>query len=41
MDIVDLAKYLYKKLEERENDIGRALTHGSVKDWEQYKMTGS
>jgi hypothetical protein len=32
MDLVDLAKYLYKKLEEREQDIGRALTHGSVKD---------
>ena len=24
MDLVDLAKYLYKKLEEREQDIGRA-----------------
>lgn len=39
MDVVDLAKYLYKKIEERQNDIGSALTHGSVKDWEQYKMS--
>jgi hypothetical protein len=39
MDIVDLAKYLYKKLEERERDIAYALSHGAVKDWEQYKMS--
>jgi len=39
MDVVDLAKYLYKKIEERQNDIGSALSHGSVKDWEQYKMS--
>jgi len=39
MDVVDLAKYLYKKIEERQNDIGSALCHGSVKDWEQYKMS--
>jgi hypothetical protein len=39
MDVVDLAKYLYKKLEEREQDIARSLAHGSVKDWEQYKMS--
>ena len=38
MDLVDLSKYLYKKLEEREKDISSALSHGSVKDWEQYKM---
>ena len=39
MDLVDLSKYLYKKLEEREKDIASALSHGSVKDWEQYKMS--
>ena len=39
MDVVDLAKHLYKKLEEREQDISRALSHGAVKDWEQYKMS--
>ena len=39
MDVVELAKYLYKKMEEREQDIGRALTHGSVQNWEQYKMS--
>ena len=39
MDVVDMAKYLYKKIEERQNDIGAALSHGSVKDWEQYKMS--
>ncbi len=39
MDVVDLAKYLYKKIEERQNDIAFALSHGSVKDWENYKMS--
>ena len=39
MSIVDLAKHLYKKLEEREQDISRALSLGAVKDWEQYKMS--
>ncbi len=39
MDVVDLAKHLYKKIEERQKDIGAALSHGSVKDWEQYKMS--
>ncbi len=39
MDVVDLAKYLYKKIEERQRDISSALSHGSVKDWEQYKMS--
>ena len=38
MDVVDLAKHLYKKLEEREKDISNALSLGAVKDWEQYKM---
>jgi|TARA_R100000900_G_scaffold7252_1_gene7323 hypothetical protein len=30
---------MYKKLEEREQDLGSALSHGSVQNWEQYKMT--
>ena len=39
MDVVDWAKYLYKRIEERQQDLGEALSHGSVKDWEQYKMS--
>jgi hypothetical protein len=39
MDVADLAKYLYKKMEEREKDLSSALSHGSVQNWEQYKMT--
>ena len=39
MDVVDLAKHLYKKIEEREKDISTALANGAVKDWEQYKMS--
>ena len=39
MDVVDLAKHLYKKLEEREKDIANDLSLGAVKDWEQYKMS--
>ena len=39
MDVVDLAKHLYKKIEEREKDISSALAHGAVKDWEQYKVS--
>jgi nitrogen fixation protein FixH len=39
MDVVDMAKHLYKKIEERENDIATALSQGAVKDWEQYKMS--
>tara|TARA_R100000234_G_scaffold80788_1_gene50742 strand:- start:999 stop:1232 length:234 start_codon:yes stop_codon:yes gene_type:complete len=39
MDVVDMAKYLYKKLEERQNDISNALSSGSVQNWEQYKMS--
>lgn len=39
MDVVDLAKYLYRKLEERENNITYALSQGSVQNWEQYKMS--
>ena len=39
MDIVDICKYMYKKLEEREKDLSSALSHGPVQNWEQYKMT--
>jgi len=39
MDVVDLAKYLYKRIEERQADITAALSHGSVQNWEQYKMS--
>jgi hypothetical protein len=39
MDVVDMAKYLYKKLEERENDLSNVLSSGSVQNWEQYKMS--
>jgi len=39
MDVVDLAKYLYKRIEERQEDITAALSHGSVQNWEQYKMS--
>ena len=39
MDVVELAKYLYKKLEQRQDDLSSALAHGSVQNWEQYKMT--
>ena len=37
MDIVDICKYMYKKLEEREKDLSSALSHGSVQNWDQYK----
>ena len=39
MDVVELAKHLYKKIEERQNDISTALSSGSVQNWEQYKMS--
>ncbi len=39
MDLVDLAHHLYRKIEERQDDISDALSHGAVKDWEQYKMS--
>jgi len=37
MDVVDFAKYMYKKIREREEGIADALAHGSAKDWEQYQ----
>ena len=39
MDVVGMAKHLYKKIEERQNDISYALSSGSVQNWEQYKMS--
>ena len=39
MDVVELAKHLYNKIEERQNDISHALSSGSVQNWEQYKMS--
>ena len=39
MDLIDLAQHLYKKIEERQEDISVALASGAVKDWEQYKMS--
>jgi hypothetical protein len=39
MDVVELAKHLYNKIEERQNDISNALSSGSVQNWEQYKMS--
>ena len=38
MDVVDFARYMYKVLQEREQDIANALANGAAKDWEQYKM---
>jgi len=37
MDVVDFARYLYKVLREREQDLTNALADGAPKDWEQYK----
>lgn len=39
MDVVDLSKYIYKRLKEREEGLSSALAHGSVKSWEEYKLT--
>lgn len=39
MDVVEVAKYLYKKIKEREESLADALVHGSVQNWEQYKMS--
>ena len=38
MDVVDLARHLYKQLRTREQDISFAMSQGSVKSWEDYKM---
>lgn len=38
MDVVDFAKHLYKKYQEREDELAQALVSGSPRDWEQYKQ---
>ena len=38
MDVVDFAKYVYKKINDREKDISETLLYGSITDWDQYKM---
>jgi len=38
MDVVDFAKYMYKLLQEREQEIASALAHDAARDWEQYKL---
>jgi hypothetical protein len=39
MDVVEVAKYLYKRIREREDSLSDAIVHGSVQNWEQYKMS--
>ena len=39
MDVVEVAKYLYKKIGERQDALSDAIVHGSVQNWEQYKMS--
>jgi hypothetical protein len=38
MDVVDFAKYMYKVLQEREQEIASALAYDAAKDWEHYKL---
>lgn len=37
MDVVSLARKLYKLLGERESDIADTLSTGGARDWEQYQ----
>jgi len=37
MDVADFAKYIYKLLAEREEQIAVMLTSGSVQNFEQYQ----
>ena len=37
MDVVDFAKHLYKKLQQREDDISTGLINGGVQSYEQYR----
>ena len=37
MDVVDFAKHVYKKIQQRENDISMLLITGAAKDHEQYR----
>ena len=39
MDVVDFARYLYNKFEEREKNIAQDLVLGNIKDWNQYAST--
>jgi len=39
MDVVDFARYMYRLLRERENDLSASLAAGSAQNWEQYTMT--
>lgn len=38
MDLVAFSTYMYKLLQEREQDIASALAHDAAKDWEHYKL---
>ena len=38
MDVVNFAKYLYKKIEQREQDISKVLISGGVQNHEQYRQ---
>ena len=38
MDLVAFSTYMYKLLQEREQDIASALAHDAAKDWEQYRL---
>ena len=37
MDVADFAKYAYKLLEQRENQVADMLTSGGVQNFEQYQ----
>lgn len=38
MDVVDFAKHVYKKLQQREDELAQTLAAGAPKDWAQYKQ---
>jgi len=38
MDVVSFAKYLYKKIEQREEDISTLLISGAAQTQEQYRQ---
>jgi hypothetical protein len=38
MDVVDFAKYMYKLLQEREQELANALARDAARDWEHYKL---
>ena len=38
MDVVDFAKYMYKLLRDREQQIASDLANNAARDFEQYKM---